>query len=103
MADHDMVTREELHAALLQSEGRIERAIDRHGEAIGDRIDETNRHLRTLNGRVSTNEKTIAVLQDRSERTQRDASAKGGAYGAVGGGVIGGIVYVIAKLFGAQP
>lgn len=101
MAGHDgMVTREELHQALANTEGRIERAVDRIVESLGDRLDETNRHLRALNGRVTTSETKIAVLQDRSERTQRDASTKGGAWGAVGGGIIGGVIYVLARLFG---
>lgn len=63
MSGHEqVVTREELYRALSENRAQIERAIDRSQENLGGRLDETNAHLRMLNGRVGKGETETAVL-----------------------------------------
>ena len=57
--------------------------------------------LDLLNGRVRQNEVNTAVLQDRSDRTERaaeGAKTTAGTIGAVSGGVVSGLIEVIKAL-----
>lgn len=64
--------------------------------------------LDVLNGRTRENEKDIAVLQDRSDRAERQAEraeqmaasvqSRAGAFGGIVGGIISGVVIAAKAL-----
>ena len=67
-----------------------------HLEYLKKGQDEMNQHLRILNGRVGTNEKAIAVLQDRSESARKTSMISG----ATAGTFVGGVVVAVWQYFG---
>jgi hypothetical protein len=73
-----------------------------HLEYLRKGQDETNTHLKTLNGRVGKHDEALAVLKDRGE----DAKAAGRNWGAGAGGVagafVGGVIAALAAFWGAK-
>lgn len=65
-------------------------------KVLQDGIDGINARLDRMNGRVSDNEQEIAVLKDRSDRAEK----QGGLFGAIGGGAVTGIIFVVKALMG---
>lgn len=63
---------------------------------LQDGITGIHARLDRQNGRLAEAESEIAVLQDRSDRAER----QGGIFGAIGGGVVTGIIFVAKALMG---
>lgn len=63
---------------------------------LQDGINGINSRLDRQNGRLAEAEQEIAVLQDRSDRAER----QGGIFGAICGGVVTGIIFVAKALMG---
>lgn len=61
-----------------------------HLDYIRKAADQTNEHLRRLNGRVGEAEQAIAVIQSQAS----DAKTAGAKYGGIVGGVIAGAAMV---------
>lgn len=59
-------------------------------------IDGIHARLDRMNGRVSENEQEIAVLKDRSDRAEK----QGGMFGALGGGLMTGVILTVKALLG---
>lgn len=59
-------------------------------------LDGINERLDRMNGRVSESEQELAVLKDRSDRAEK----QGGLFGAIGGGIVTGIVLTVKALLG---
>ena len=59
-------------------------------------IDGIHDRLDRMNGRVSESEQEIAVLKDRSDRAEK----QGGLFGAIGGGIVTGIVLTVKAILG---
>lgn len=59
-------------------------------------LDGINERLDRMNGRVSESEQEVAVLKDRSDRAEK----QGGLFGAIGGGAVTGIIFVVKALMG---
>ena len=70
-----------------------------HLDYIRRAVDETNTHLRTLNGRVGEAEQSIAVLQSQAT----DARTSGAKWGGIVGGIITGAGMALAQLFQGKP
>lgn len=73
-----------------------------HLDYIRRAADETNSHLRTLNGRIGAAEQKIAVIESQAS----DAKASGKASGAKWGGMVGGAIAgasLVWQFFKGQP
>jgi len=76
----DDVTLGEIHRLLLEvRENQKEMRLD----------------IKTQNGRVTTNERNIAVLQVKHDEVRSDLKSVGSKYGSMWGGFIGGIVTAV--------
>jgi hypothetical protein len=67
-------------------------------EVLQKGIDGINARLDRQNGRLGSAEQEIAVLQDRSDRAEK----QGGIFGAIGGGVVTGVILTIKALMGSK-
>lgn len=67
-------------------------------QTLSKGIDGIHARLDRINGRVSETEQELAVLKDRSDRAER----QGGIFGAIGGGLVTGIVLTIKALMGSK-
>jgi hypothetical protein len=59
-------------------------------------LDGIHARLDRMNGRVSESEQEIAVLKDRSDRAEK----QGGMFGAIGGGLVTGVILTVKALMG---
>lgn len=66
-----------------------------HIEYIRAAQDETNTHLKELNGRTGRAENRLSVLESHSREAAKASQKSGGAYGAAAGGFVGGLLMVL--------
>ena len=68
-----------------------------HLEYIRKAADETNAHLRQLNGRVTATEQEIAVLKDRAAEGRAAGRTWGLTAGGIGSAIAAGLAYLFGK------